>query len=137
MSFRKIINLYGKTSLSYHQIHCEQRRNHLCTYTKDHGSNEHMVTDCKMVEEIPWFEKISKRFSNLLKKYASTSSRFNLGDVAFACWSAAFKHVEGFSLSTFKPIPDKIKGIPHLWENILHASRISKVGKACLPVQIL
>ena len=47
---------------TYHQIHCEQKRNHVCIYTNNHGSNEHMVTDCKMVKKYLDLRRSQKDF---------------------------------------------------------------------------
>lgn len=49
--------------------------------------------------------KLSKRHSNLLKKVARISSLCNLYVAEVNFCRTAFKHVVGFSLSTFKPIP--------------------------------
>ena len=72
----------------------------------------------------------------MLKNDASMSSRLSLGELAFSSWSAAFKHVVGFSLSTFKPIPEKGKGIQVFIMNDLPVLVSAPFG-TYLPVQRL
>lgn len=66
-----------------------------------------LYSDCSYSKEniSPWLKKASMKVSNLLKKAAIISSLFNMFGTEVDFCRTAFKHVVGFSLSTFMPIP--------------------------------
>lgn len=64
-----------------------------------------MITHIQRKNILPCFKKTSLKVSNLLKKTAIISSLFNTFGTDVDFCRTAFKHVVGFSLSTFMPIP--------------------------------